>query len=98
MCKDTMEFIKNWIQHEHGILQENWIYAKNVSYHPYKSKNIKEVTAKNIFLSWYKEGNDYDYSQEHEHKNAGKLIDTRRILFIFNFWSYKHNFYLLLNK
>jgi len=85
MCEDTMNFIKHWIQHEHGIPQKNWIYAKNVSYHPYKTQKIEEVTVKNIFFFWYKEGNDYDYSMEHKHKNAGKLIGIQRILFIFNF-------------
>jgi len=58
-------------------------------YNPYVPEKNEQVTAKTIFDSWYGEGEGYNYNREPENTNAGKLIITHHILFVFNFWSNK---------
>jgi len=54
-------------------------------YHPYITENTEQVTVETIFNSFYNEGKDYDYRQEPENNNAGKLLShiTYYSFFIF---------------
>jgi len=49
------------------------LYSGNVCYLVYKSMDITRVSAKDVFLSWYNEGQDYDYTQEPDEWKRGIL-------------------------
>lgn len=61
---------------------ETWIISDNVCYLVYKSKDITQETAEKVFLSWYKQGEGYDYTKEPEDELAGKLVIIRHRIFM----------------
>jgi len=58
------------------ILDENndILETYDVLYLVYKSKDITNVSAENVFLSWYNEEQGYDYTQEPVEFNKGIII------------------------
>jgi len=51
--------------------EETWIIVDNVCYLVYKSKDITQETPEKVFLSWYEQGQGYNYTKEPENDDAG---------------------------
>jgi len=56
---------------------ENWVIVDNVCYLVYRSKDITQETAEDVFFSWYDQEEQYVYTTEPKNDETGKLIITR---------------------
>jgi len=73
MCKKANEC------QELGNLEdgENWIVGDDECYLVYKTNYTTDVTAEEVFFSWYNLGKEYVYTQEPTNDDAGRLIIVR---------------------